>query len=320
MKRIISFNVFQYLLITILLFGVVECIFIPSYFAYYWARQFAVQLIFVYLGLGVLFLILKLQRLMIVSFVCSAAICLYLKFASNPLLIPDTKVVGMPTFSVSLLNLSISEPDISEAINTLKYLNPDVIALEEITPMWGDTLISVFSEAYPYKTLITNYNSLGVGFLSKCPIVKIDTLLFDNVPNLSIVVESKKLGKKINLVEGRTEPPYSNNTYKRLGNHLDFLAQKITSLENNTIALGSFNVVTWSDEVVSFLTKTNMVDSRRGFMSTYPRAPFSLMTLPTDHVFLTKDLKCVQFNNINSKAENHLGLFAVFQDNVKENE
>ena len=320
MKRSLSFNLFQYILIIILLMGVVECIFIPSYFAYFWARQFAVQLIFVYLALGVLFLILKLQRLMIVSFLSSAAICLFLKFASNPLLIPESQVAGLPTFSVSLLNLSISEPEINDALNNLKILNPDVIALEEITPIWSDTITKLFTDSYPYKTLITNYNSMGMGFLSKYPIVKIDTFYFEEVPNIAVKIESQKLGKKVNIVGGRTELPYSSSTYKRLGNHLDFLAKKITDMGGNTIALGNFNVVTWSDEVVSFLTKTNMVDSRRGFMTTYPRAPFSLMTLPTDHIFITKDFKCVQFNNIISNLENHLGIHAIFQVNKTENE
>lgn len=315
MPKSLSNQLIQYILIFILVLGVVECVYIPSYFAYVWARQFAIQLVFVYLGLAILFLALRLQRLMLVSFLCCATICLYLKLVSNQLLIQDFADGGKPTYTVALLNLSISSPEVGEVFAKLDKINADVIALEELSTFWSDTLAQVFKKRYPFQNLQANYNALGIGFLSKYPIIKADTFYFESVPNLSVTIRAKAFDQPIHLLSTRTEPPFSNSTYRRLGKHLDLLSQKVNSFEGNSISVGNLNVVTWSDEVINFLAKTQMLDSRRGFMTTYPRAPFTLTTLPTDHIFYSGDYKCVYFNNLTSSSERHLGLYAVFQKN-----
>jgi endonuclease/exonuclease/phosphatase (EEP) superfamily protein YafD len=320
MSRSLSNNLIQYILIVVLFLGVVECIFVPSYFAYVWARQFAIQLVFVYLGLAILFMVIKLQRLMLVSFLCCATICLYLKLVSNQLLIQDFAEGDKPTYTVALLNLSISPTEVGEVFAKLDQINADVISVEELSTFWSDTLSQVFKRKYPYQNLLANYNALGIGFFSKYPIVAADTFYFESVPNLAVTILNNNFKMPMHLISTRTEPPYSNSTYRRLGKHLDLLSDKVNSYDGMTISVGNLNVVTWSDEVIGFLAATHMLDSRRGFMTTYPRAPFTLTTLPTDHIFYTRDYKCVFFNNLTTSSEHHFGLYAAFQKNNTANE
>lgn len=301
----------QIILSFILFLGVIECVFIPSYFAYIWARQFAVQILWAYLFLGILFLIIGLRKLMFVSFICCAILSLYLKNITHPSYqIPISKK-NLPTLKIANYKLSFSNSEFETALSVIKQNDADIITFQEFSPIWADTITKIFQEKYPNSLVWSNFSSSDMALFSKYELTVSDTIYYDEKPTLHSTI--KKDNKLVNVLLTQTETPYSRSTYNKLEIFLDTLAGWSHHYSPPLLVLGGFNIVTWSDIVQNFTNLSKLKDSRRGFMTAYPRTPFSLNTLYTDHIFHSAKLKCIDFQSLELHEIKNFGIMGTYQ-------
>ena len=315
----------QNVLCVLLILGAL-LIFIPNYFVYHWAMRFAVQIMWFYLLLGFLFLFVSQQRLVFVSFGCCAALCLFLKNASNNALIFSDKATGMPTFKVAHFNLTSMDASFQKSIRAMLEVDATVVSLQELTPFLSDTIAAAFKEKYPYSIVLPRLDLYGTALYSKIPFSKTDTLFYRNIPTVigqlgreKIDGDEQQEGNQLVVVSVHTEPPLSSNAYRRLKEHLTNVAAKLENVRNPIFLVGDLNVVPWSNEVQDFRLMTGLQDSRRGYMPTYPKNAFSMFSLPIDHILYSEQFKCVDFKTLSTATSDHLGIEATFQLDEKAN-
>lgn len=277
-----------------------------------WLRtlsEYNVQMVFVLFGLGILFLIVDQIKLLGVSFVCCAMLCVFLKSASY-----DTLVFPKPNTSqqliVSQINMSSVNDNYEDLVETLLIEQPDIISFQEVTPDWNRFLKEDFSKDYPFSKSLVRIDPYGLAIYSKIPLENIDTFRTAHIPHLicNIVLN----GKKINLISSYITPSLNKKTSTLAKAQLDRISREISRKPNAVLVLGDYNMVHWTPEMMAFKEESHLSNSRR-------ESSANPSELPYEHILFTKELECVSFKNLKGKPNNYLGIFGSYQYKSVEN-
>ncbi len=303
----------QFTLIGLIVLGTFICVFTPNYFLFKMGAKFAVQIMLGYLLLGFVFLIAGQHKLMFTSFACCAGLCLFLKYASDGQLSLPVKN-NEESLSVAHFNVSTSTIDFQETINEILAVDADVISLQEVTPDWDAELKNSLQEKYPFSKTIVRLDPFGLAIYSRFPLTNADTFMFENIPNIVGRIKLQERGQEICFIASHALPVFYTNDYERQRNHLMAIAEQTNNSDCPVITIGDYNAVPWSYEIQDFKASANLNDSRRGFMPASNGA-FSLFQIPSDHIFYSDHLECVDFQEINSPSSGHLGIKGSYQFN-----
>jgi len=148
----------------------------------------------------------------------------------------------------------------------------------------------------------------SINIYSKASIEKLDTFYVGDLPNLEgeILLENENM--PIRFVSTYMLPPFSDLGANTFQDHLDRLVNTRRSMTAPFVVFGDFNVAGWYDEIQDFRDKTDLMDSRRGYMP----AVGSLLSYPVDHIFFSSQLKCVDFEIIQSSTD-QVGIVGTYQ-------
>jgi len=284
--------------------GAVLVVFTPNFLLFKWGANYAVHIMFAYLGLGMLFLLLRQSRLMFISLACCAGLCLYLRNASNIDIIPP-QPTGQPVVNIAHFNISASNEDVNSTIQTMMETDADFISVQELTPDWGHALQIALSYNYPYHTTVYRpQDFMGLAVYSKYPLATVDTFYYGDIPNLLLTTEHD--GNKVSFLSSYIYPELSGNDYDRTLEHFDLIAHKIKEIDAPLITLGDMNQVQWSAYIKRLRAKNNLMDSRR----------FPFFDNPTDHIFYSEHFKCLDFKTVTNDNSSHLGINGSYELNV----
>jgi endonuclease/exonuclease/phosphatase (EEP) superfamily protein YafD len=300
----------------LLIVGAVLCVYTPNNIVLKNWASYAAQITMGYWALGLLFLALRQPRLTMYSFVCCAFLCIYLKSATNPALQLPTKT-GEPSFKVAQFNLSAHSGDYSSFLNILRKEKANIVSIQEVTPDWANVLEDSLRIMYPhqcsYQTTNQTTQLYSLKVLSRVPFSVCDTLFCDNVPSLILSFKNTVKQKPVYIISTYIEPPLFTSAYKRLQKQLDTIAFKIKTINAPVITVGDYNVAASTNEVQLFRQMANLNDSRRGYRPSRADGHFSLLDVPTDHIFYTNHFNCIDFQTISGVESERLGILGVYQ-------
>ncbi len=300
-------------LITIVLtFGVLFCIYTPNYHIFNWWAKYAPQVAIGYWGLGLLFLAIKSPRLTLVAFVNCAFLCLNLKNMSNKAMVP-AKVTTEPIIKVAQFNLNASNSSHFETINAIKKVGADVISVQEVSFDWSLDLKDSLSNSYPYSCKLDGLDIYSMRLYSKYPFASCDTFYCDDIPNLVLGFKTQYSNAKVYIVASYIAPPLFSSAYQRMQKQLDSLASYILLLKSPVITVGDYNIHGSSYEIQQFRRKANLNASRRGYRPDRDNGYISFLEAPTDHIFYTSQLNCINFQTISGPHEERLGIQGSYQ-------
>jgi endonuclease/exonuclease/phosphatase (EEP) superfamily protein YafD len=302
-----------YTLSGMMVLGVVLVISPPKALVFKIGVDYAVRFMLAYLLIGFFFLLVGQNRLLFISFLCCATLAFYLKnrtdaaFTSEPRVDASAPTIRLTHFSVDNLGEQPAE-ELARIIET----DPDIISVQEVSPIFDSLLHANLSGDFPYSYSIPDVNLFGQALYSKTPFTKIDTFHFEGIPVLfgRLLLENQV---PIVLAGVHTYPALTQSDYDRLQMQLDLLATQLLKEDVPMLVFGDFQVVPWSNEVMLFREQLNLRDSRRGLLSAYPQGSFSLLDIPFDHIFHSPEISCIEFATINSEATTHLGITGAYQ-------
>ncbi len=304
-ENIFSKKVLENIIISILIIGAILTIIPNDLSLSKFTSNYAVQIMLSYLFLGTLFLLLKQQKLMLTSFLCSAALCLFLKAYSNgAIMLP--KQTSDAALKVAYINTADADGDYNQLMHSILESDADLIAVQEVTPDWKEVLITSLTEKYPYQKVVTRIDFFGQAVFSKHPFLEIDTFHYKEIPNIKGSIRLPKTQEAITFVAAHTMPSFeSTSFYKDLREHLNTIVDKLQDVDGPKITLGAFNTVEWSTELQDFRKILRLNSSRRG------TNPFG--QIPYEHIFYSSNLECVGFHSILSIEGSHVGIHGTYQ-------
>ena len=313
-SKTVRVNMLTSLTSIVLILGVFFCIYTPNYMFFKWWSQYASQITIAYWILGLLFLAFKSPRLTLIAFISCAFLCLYLKNTTNPALAPP-KVTSEPIMKIAQFNLTATNSNYDETIDAIKKAGADIISIQEVSPDWNKVLKDSLSTSYPYNCQIAGLDIYSMKLYSKYAFATCDTLYCDNVPNLILGFNTQYSSRKIYIIASYIAPPIFSSAYQKLQHQLDTLATHIKRLNCPVITVGDYNIHGSAFEIQQFRHLANLKDSRRGYRPDRSNGYISLLEVPTDHIFYTAEMTCIEFITISGPHEERLGIEGSYQFN-----
>lgn len=285
----------------LMVLGVIICIITPHLRVLRLFTRYTVIVLLSYFVAGMVYLMLRQQRLLFTALACCAALCIFLKSSGGPGL-KRPKLTKDPLVTVAHFNMSSGQDDYKSTINTILHSGADVISLQELTPDWYAIIRDSITAIYPFSRVSIGSDLYGLGLFSQKKIVSCDTFYCDDIPNLDITLELKQ-NKKIHVVSSYISPPLWSGAYAVVNKQLQTIAMHTSRIKTPVITLGDYNIEPWSREIRQFKAAANMADSRLW----YPA------DTPLNHIFYSKQFDCVGFENVMSATEQQLGIIGTYQ-------
>lgn len=301
-------DVFQYVTGFLMILFTIILVFAPNLPMFKSGSYFVVQITFVFFGLGFLFLLFGREKLMLISFLCTGILCLFLKRSFNDVLMLPSRT-NTPSLRVAHVNLSSLGEELESSMDRLSSIEADIISFQEVTPMWTEFLDSHFSEKFPYHSTLVRIDIYGLAVYSKYPFKMLDTIYAGDIPNLTgRIIVDENTRDEVYFISSHLTPSPSNIAEEEVSNHLELIAKLVNQYKAPIITFGDYNLVSWSDEIRVFREKASLRDSRRSFIPGFPNSFY-----PIDHVFYSEHFECTSFESILDDEGEKMGIIGRYQ-------
>ncbi len=315
LDRLKNISFYQIPVGLLLILGTVFSVYTPDTFIFRMGARFAVQFMFICLGLGFLFLLLRVTSLMFLSFIAAAVMCIFLKGsfqeADSRAFYPKRN--GGLMLKAAHFNVGSASQDYPTMIEKMLESDADLISVQELTPDWNLFLRQGLKQKYPHSKSVVRIDFRGLAFYSKYPLSRIDTFHFEDTPNIYGSVEVDSTYGELFFICSNTEPPVNTAAYDKIRRHLMQVAQIAKGFNAPVLTIGAYNTVPWSQELKAFRTTSGLQNGRRDFTPNFLTTSPKFLDVPTNHIFHSDELESVNFETLTDDDGSDLGILAEFQ-------
>ncbi len=289
-----------------IILGALFCIFPPEILIFrHWAA-YAGQIMIIYVGLGLLFLLIRQDKLTFVCFFSTALLALFIKTSSNPVLHLEA-VTNSPSIEVAQLDFAgLSDP--YGQLSILKDQPADLLVLQSLDLPAVQQLRDSLQAEYPFQ-FGTNHIDQALWVFSRWPMGVYHINDEPDQPEVAGLMYIPELMDTLEFIATFMYPIFTRADIKGYQTHLKFNETIIQERQHPILMIGQFNEVSWAPDIRKFRDNTLLKDSRRGYLPGFN----DLLDKPTDHIFYSKELSCVGFRNRVDSTGSFLGISGTYQ-------
>lgn len=227
-------------------------------------------------------------------------------------------------------NLFFKNKRLSSSLAIIKEANPDILFVQELTPIWANAIENKLGKSYPYKIIKPLRGTHGIGIYSKYKLTGSKTLNNSSQKPYAIVTDLSIPNKKIQLInthlaspaiavenKGRFIPLYSSNykLRKKQLSEINKLATEKSSYYDCQLLIGDLNTTKY--EPIYKSLKWNWVDtfdkSGSGFGFNFPHTNTIIPFLTLDYILAKGSGRCIESKVIQGGSSDHLALISTIQ-------
>lgn len=188
----------------------------------------------------------------------------------------------------------------------LKQVDPDVIAVEELSHEWDVALRKQFPNHSAFTIPKENY--YGIGIYSKKQLQDARAFVPPGVKPVepAILARVPCKGGLLNLASVHVFAPHLPDDFRRRNMQMRSIAEEVGSHTSSTVLLGDLNSVPWSNEMVRFKKVTNLRDSRIGFGLVNTCLVKHLFWVPIDYCLVSPGIRVQKLTTGPSFGSDHL--------------
>ena len=218
----------------------------------------------------------------------------------------DYKLYGH-SFRVAHFNVLATNTSYEKSIQDAKDTDADLISFQEVNMDWINELIKQLEVDYPYYAFVDGQLH-GVAVFSRYPLDNMESYYWAEEPTLTgnVLVE----GHKVHLITTHTLSPRSPERSRKRDQHLEGIAKYVKSIDGPVLAIGDFNTVPWSRQIVGVKEVANLKDSRKSLAPTFPSA-YSL-GIPIDYILHSDEIHCLRFDSVDTSGSDHKGIIGEY--------
>lgn len=287
------------------------CILSPSLLILKQLSAYTLYIMLFFLLIGIISFVFDERKIMMASLLCCCVLNLHLKESSNKQM-RLAAVTAKPSLRISHISLGNAESDYDSVINYLLGIDFDFLSFQELTPDWNSRLIDRLSPTYNYVQTLTRLDQYGMGFFSKIPFQKLDTLMVDDIPNLAGTIELTGYGP-CNILSCQVVPPVSQAAFVAIDRNFNSVSRYLSGLSGSKVVLGDFHLPPWSSEVQKFKVMSRLQDGRRDIHPRNIDGSLSLPRIPVEHILYSDDFECTSFSEIGNGAIGRIGIAGTYQ-------
>lgn len=287
------------------------CILSPTLLFLKQVSAYTLYIMLVFLVIGMIAFVVDERKVMMASLICCCVLNLHLKESSNKQM-RLAAVTTKPSLRISHISLGNAESDYDSVIDYLLDIDMDFLSFQELTPDWNTQLIDRLSPTYNYVQTLTRLDQYGMGFFSKIPFQKMDTIIVDQIPNL---VGTIKMPGQSNctIISCQVVPPVSQAAFESINYQFDTINRYIAELNGSKIVLGDFHLPPWSTEVQKFKVSGQLQDGRRDIHPRNIDGSLSMPKIPVEHILFSDDFECTSFSEIGNAGIGRIGITGTYQ-------
>ena len=206
--------------------------------------------------------------------------------------------------SILSFNIHSANQDFKRFHQWITQNQPDVLLLQELTPICEVFLRRELSELYPIQKLIARSDNFGIGILVHKKYLGreidfIEHVLANETPLLELRLNSSS------IFNAHLMPPLNNKLHQIRETQLKQLSQLIQLSGPKVLLGGDFNCVPWSPSLKNFLSDAELADELKGYRPTWPSTK---PLLPLDHFFWRGNWNLKTIRVESSWGSDHLAL------------
>jgi endonuclease/exonuclease/phosphatase (EEP) superfamily protein YafD len=201
--------------------------------------------------------------------------------------------------SVVSFNLAWSNPRPDEAVEALRRLAPDLLAVSENTREWAPKLERLRADL-PNRSSAPAELAANPTLYSRFPIVEAETLwpFAEEATSKSVVLRRAAVtysydvahvllddGRRLAIVAIHAPGPESRRARELRDRYLAHLAATVAKLAGPVIVLGDFNTTPWSPAYRDLTAAAGLTSASGGHIATWP-VWFAPLRVPIDHVLV----------------------------------
>ncbi|EAY28692.1 endonuclease/exonuclease/phosphatase family [Microscilla marina ATCC 23134] len=280
-----------------------------DYFLFDIVHSFAIQIVVLYLCVAILSFIWQKKWLLtssLLSSVLMSTLFIQWFWQSHP----DPKNVKGTAFKVAHFNVWKRNTQHQKVITVAKNTEADIISFEEVNNRWWQALKKGLGNTYPHQYVVTRDDNFGIAMFSKFEMQNTQAKYFSDLPSITTTI-SMPFGQ-LHWVSSHVLPPKSNDWYQRRNSDLVKIAVYMKGKKGYKLAVGDYNVVSWSPVIQRFKKTANLLDSRREFSPSYPAWSW-LLGVPIDHIFHSPNIQCLSFGTTETTPSDHWGIVGQYK-------
>lgn len=280
----------------LIILATVLAIFLPVFDLNVHFQDYLVHFLIFLIISGLIGLITDHKIILFTSFGCAAALALFLKNASNTEL-KNPKPNNKDKITVVHLNLSLIT-DVETVQSILKDSTIDLVSLQEYTPDWANIVPYIMEKEFPFSFQDVRIDLYGKAIFSRMPIKNPQLIASQGVTNMEVEVD---VGKKVFTILSTYLIPALDGRSKSLAKkQIVELNSYCLKEKKSRIIMGEFNQVYWSHDIITFRTKTGLLNSRRNVNP-------NTFKMPYNHIFYTPDIECYHFEELMDISGEYIG-------------
>ncbi|MCB0996655.1 MAG: endonuclease/exonuclease/phosphatase family protein [Acidimicrobiales bacterium] len=219
-----------------------------------------------------------------------------------------------PRLTVYTHNVLFQRPsDAGALIDQILALDPDVIALQELTPPDATAIAaSAIDERWPYSFVMDRDGPWGSGIWSKYPIIGQEHVLVTegNVP----AVRLRTPAGPVTIANVHTNAPRDRAARQRWEHEFDLLTRWVQDQPGYVVVVGDFNA-TMQHAPFRDLLDTGLRDAHLergdGWAATFPADRSFPPVLRIDHVLVGDDVEVLEVGSGDATGSDHKPVWAV---------
>lgn len=175
------------------------------------------------------------------------------------------------TTKITCINLLSSNSQFEDVKNYISQYNPDIVVLQEFTALW-QLMLEPNLDEYQFRLTIPREDNFGIAVYSKSKISGLKELQLGNAGVPSIAGDIELGGSIVKIISTHPLPPVGTDYFEKRNSQLVELGNLISDLKGEVIVIGDLNTSSFSTHFQTFISNTNLIDTRKGFgvLTTWP--------------------------------------------------
>jgi endonuclease/exonuclease/phosphatase (EEP) superfamily protein YafD len=201
---------------------------------------------------------------------------------------------GSRSYRSLLMNVNTESGVPGKVAQTIKQLDPDFLALEEVNDQWLSTL-SVTLAAYPYSKAMPLEDNFGIAVYSKYPLVQSEIRQVGEAEIPSAIVEARLPEGLLTVIATHPLPPGGRENARLRDDQLAHLSETVKQANSPVLLLGDLNATPWCSHFKRLLSESGLQDSSqgRGVLGTWPTY-MPIFLIPIDHCLHTPGIHIIR--------------------------
>jgi endonuclease/exonuclease/phosphatase (EEP) superfamily protein YafD len=222
---------------------------------------------------------------------------------------------GQP-FKLISTNVYFKNLNAQPTIDWILAEQPDAVIFIEVNDTWVTLLDRGLGDRYPHHFSYPRDDSRGIALYSRWPLdsAQLLPLPADSAPTIAATLQHPS--GPIDLFALHLPVPFRASLFAARNRQLDALARHLTTKPDRpTLLAGDFNLTQWSPYYDRFLNQTQLINSRRSALASWPSASrvgwlAPLLGIPIDHCLASSDIGVAGFAHGPDLGSDHLPIVA----------